>query len=463
MFQIHQYKSHGYNLVLDVNSGSVHIFDDAAYDMLPQVAAMIENDRDVTEDEVVSALVSGGKFDPETVRETVSELFSLKDNGSLFADDIYEKYIGAINAAVPVVKALCLHIAHDCNLACSYCFAGKGDYSGEREMMSYETGKAALDFLVKESRGRRNLEVDFFGGEPLMNWDVVKQLVLYGRSLEKEHDKNFRFTLTTNGLLLDDEKLDFMNREMGNLVLSVDGRRSVHDRLRKRRDGGGSYDLIIDKFVHAAESRNQDRYYVRGTFTAYNKDFSKDVESLADLGFKQISMEPVVAERSEPYAITESDLDEIIEEYDRLCDLYLERRKEGRGFNFFHFNIDLAGGPCVAKRLSGCGSGCEYLSVTPDGKLYPCHQFAGKPEFVMGDVHRGIVRDDIRDDFRKCNVYTRPECRKCFARYYCSGGCQANAFNENGDINSVYEIGCILERKRIECAIMLQAAQADEI
>lgn len=462
MFQLHQYKSHGYNLVLDVNSGSVHIFDEPAYCMLPRIAELVEADRDVTREEAERALEGDFPYDRETISETVSEILSLRDDGSLFAEDIYEKYVGAINAAVPVVKALCLHIAHDCNLACSYCFAGKGEYSGERALMSYETGKAALDLLVRESRGRRNLEVDFFGGEPLMNWEVVKQLVLYGRSVEKEQGKNFRFTLTTNGLLLDDEKLGFINREMGNLVLSVDGRKEVHDRLRKTRDGRGSYDLIIDRFIHAAESRDQDRYYVRGTFTGYNKDFSRDVEALADLGFRQISMEPVVAEKSEPYALREEDIPELLEEYDRLSELYLERRREGRGFNFFHFNIDLEGGPCVAKRLSGCGSGCEYLSVTPDGSLYPCHQFAGKPDFLMGNVEQGIVRTDIRDRFRKCNVYSRPECRKCFARYYCSGGCSANAFNENGDINSVYEIGCVLERKRIECAIMLKAALSDE-
>jgi uncharacterized protein len=362
-----------------------------------------------------------------------------------------------------VVKALCLHIAHDCNLACKYCFAEEGEYhGGKRELMPYETGKAALDFLIENSGSRHNLEVDFFGGEPLLNWQVVKDLVAYGRSREEETGKHFRFTLTTNGVLLTDEIMEFANREMDNIVLSIDGRKEVHDRMRPFRGGaGGSYDRIVPKFQRVAESRGQERYYVRGTFTRYNCDFAEDVLHLADLGFKQISVEPVVAKETDDYAFRQEDLPQLLEEYDKLAAEMAKRAGTDSDFNFFHFMIDLEGGPCVYKRLSGCGSGTEYLAVTPTGDLYPCHQFVGDTDFRLGDVWKGIDRTDIVTDFKGANVYSRPACRECFAKYYCSGGCAANAYNFTGDIRGNYALGCELQKKRIECAIMLKAATAD--
>ena len=386
---------------------------------------------------------------------------SLKDEGELFTKDSYENYIMDFKKRPTVVKALCLHIAHDCNLACRYCFAEEGEYHGRRALMSYETGKAALDFLIANSGNRRNLEVDFFGGEPLMNWQVVKDLVAYGREQEKIHDKNFRFTLTTNGVLLDDEIMEFANKEMANVVLSIDGRKEVHDHMRPFRRGDGSYDLIVPKFQKFAESRNQEKYYVRGTFTHHNLDFSEDVLHLADLGFKQISVEPVVAQPEEEYALREEDLPKLFEEYDKLAAQMVERKKAGEDFNFFHFMIDLEGGPCVAKRLSGCGSGTEYLAVTPWGDLYPCHQFVGNEKFLMGNVKDGITRTDIRDEFKCCNVYAKEKCRNCFAKFYCSGGCAANSYNFHGDIKDAYDLGCELQKKRIECAIMIKAAEAE--
>ncbi len=361
-----------------------------------------------------------------------------------------------------VVKALCLHIAHDCNLACRYCFAEEGEYHGRRAVMSYEVGKAALDFLIKNSGNRRNLEVDFFGGEPLMNFEVVKKLVAYGREQEKIHNKNFRFTLTTNGVLLNDEIMEFANQEMANVVLSIDGRKEVNDRMRPFRKGAGSYDLIVPKFQKFAESRNQEKYYVRGTFTHNNLDFSEDVLHLADLGFRQISVEPVVAEPTESYALQEEDLPRLFEEYDRLAQELIRRQKENRGFHFFHFMIDLEGGPCVAKRLSGCGSGTEYLAVTPWGDLYPCHQFVGNEEFLMGNVTEGVKNLQLQKEFKSCNVYAKEKCRNCFAKFYCSGGCAANSWNFHGSITDAYDIGCELQKKRIECAIMIKAALAEE-
>ncbi len=456
---VHQYKSNGYNIVLDVNSGSVHVVDDVVYDMIPIVKEAL--DSGMTQAQDIAAWITA-KYTPQEIREAVEELLSLKEAGMLYTEDIYEAYIDSFAKRETIVKALCLHIAHDCNLACRYCFAGEGEYHGRRELMSFEVGKKALDFLVANSGNRVNLEVDFFGGEPLMNWDVVKKLVLYGRSIEKEHNKRFRFTMTTNGILLDEEKLAFINREMGNLVLSLDGRREVHDRMRPRRGGQGSYDEILPKFLRAAESRGQMNYYVRGTYTRYNLDFAEDVLHFADLGFKQISVEPVVADGSEDYALRPEDIPALEKEYDRLAKEMIRRHKEGRPFNFFHFMIDLEGGPCVAKRLSGCGSGCEYLAVTPWGDLYPCHQFVGQEEFLMGNVDEGLTRTDIRERFQNCNVYTKEACRDCFAKFYCSGGCAANAYHFDGDINGAYDIGCALQRKRVECAIMIKAALAQE-
>lgn len=449
---IHQYKNNGYNIVLDVNSGSIHVVDDVAYDVI----GMYETK---SKDEIAATIL---KKYPDVGNEELEELYEdleeMRENGTLFTEDTYKEGVIDFKQRQTVVKALCLHIAHACNLSCRYCFAGEGEYHGDRSLMSFETGKKALDFLVKNSGSRRNLEVDFFGGEPLMNFDVVKQLVAYGRSLEEPYDKHFRFTLTTNGVLLDDEIIEFANREMDNIVLSIDGRKSVHDHMRPKKNGEGSYDLILDKFKKVAESRGQNKYYVRGTFTHYNLDFVEDVLHLADEGFKQISVEPVVADPSEPYAIREEDIPEICEGYDRLAKEMIRREKEGKGFNFFHFMIDLTGGPCVYKRLSGCGSGTEYLAVTPWGDLYPCHQFVGNEKFLLGNVEDGIVNTEIRDDFKLCNVYAKEECRDCFAKFYCSGGCAANAYNMHGDINQPYEIGCELQKKRIECAIMIKAA-----
>jgi uncharacterized protein len=451
-FVIHQYKSNGYNIVLDVNSGSVHVVDDLVYDVI----ALLETGK--TEEEVTSALST--TYQPEEIGEALEECRELKEAGLLFTEDIYENAIMDFKARKTVVKALCLHIAHDCNLACRYCFAEEGEYHGRRALMSYEVGKKALDFLIANSGNRRNLEVDFFGGEPLMNWQVVKDLVLYGREQEKLHDKKFRFTLTTNGVLLNDEVMEFCNRGMANVVLSIDGRKEVHDRMRPFRGGKGSYDLVLPKFQKFADSRDQKNYYVRGTFTRNNLDFSEDVLHFADLGFKQISVEPVVAQESEDYALRKEDLPKIFEEYDKLAAEMVRREKEGKGFTFFHFMMDLTGGPCVYKRLSGCGSGTEYLAVTPWGDFYPCHQFVGHEEYLMGNVDEGITRTDIVDDFKCCNVYTKEKCRNCFARFYCSGGCAANSYNFHGTIQDAYDIGCELQRKRVECAIMIKAALA---
>ena len=450
---VHQYKNNGYNILLDVNSGAVHVVDDIVYDMIP----MYEN---MNLDEIKVRL--GDRYKADDIKEAYDEITELKNAGSLFTEDIYENYIDSFKNRQPVVKALCLHIAHDCNLACQYCFAEEGEYHGRRALMSFEVGKKALDFLVANSGSRRNLEVDFFGGEPLMNWEVVKQLVEYGRSIEEANNKKFRFTLTTNGVLLNDEILDFVNKEMGNIVLSTDGRKEVHDRMRPFRNGKGSYDLIMPKFKKVAESRNQTNYYVRGTFTHYNLDFSNDVLSLADQGFKQISVEPVVASPEDGYALRPEDLPQIFEEYDKLAVEMIKREKEGRGFNFFHFMIDLTGGPCVYKRLSGCGSGTEYLAVTPWGDLYPCHQFVGNEDFLLGNVDDGIVKKNICEEFKQCNVYSKPKCKDCFAKLFCSGGCAANSYNFHGNINDSYEVGCEMERKRVECAIMIKAALADE-
>lgn len=470
---IHQYKSNGLNIVMDVNSGSIHITDDIVYDMIEALSLCVNTQKPYSVDkdgnlkafsyeEIKGALCGLSKYTDEEMAEAYEEISELIESEALFTDDIYENYIKDFKARKTVVKALCLHIAHDCNLACKYCFAEEGEYHGKRELMSYEVGKKALDFLVANSGERRNLEVDFFGGEPLMNFQVVKDLVKYGRSLEESHNKKFRFTLTTNGVLLNDDILEFANKEMGNLVLSIDGRKEVHDRMRPHRGGQGSYDEIVPKFIKAAESRDQMNYYVRGTFTRNNLDFSKDVAHLADLGFEQISVEPVVAELTEDYALQDEDIEMIKSQYDILLEDLYRRKKEGKPVNFFHFMIDLSGGPCVAKRLSGCGSGTEYLAVAPSGDLYPCHQFVGKPEFLMGNVDTGVVNTAVRDEFKLCNVYAKEKCKECFAKFYCSGGCAANAYNYSGSVNGVYEIGCELERKRVECAIALKALLAEE-
>ncbi len=450
---IHQYKNNGYNIVLDVCSGSVHVVDDLVYDVI----ALYEQN---SIEEIIKQLP---QYEEEEIREACEEIEELKQAGQLFTEDVYKNAIIDFKKRKTVVKALCLHIAHDCNLACKYCFAGEGEYHGDRSLMSFEVGKKALDFLIENSGNRVNLEVDFFGGEPLMNFDVVKQLVEYGRSQEKLHNKKFRFTLTTNGVLLSDEVMEFANKEMANVVLSIDGRKEIHDMMRPTRNGKGSYDIIIDKFKKMAELRNQTNYYVRGTFTHFNPDFSKDVLHLADMGFKQISMEPVVATEDAEYAIREEDLPQLFEEYDALAKEMVKREKDGNGFNFFHFMIDLSGGPCLYKRLSGCGSGTEYLAVTPWGDLYPCHQFVGMEDFCLGNVNDGIQKTEVVNEFKLCNVYAKEKCRDCFARFYCSGGCAANSYNFHGNLLDAYEVGCELERKRVECAIMIKAALAQSV
>ena len=463
---IHQYRNNGYNIGMDVYSGSVHVVDDVCYDVIAEVnksetepTAGSLKEADVKE-KLLQTL--GNKYETSDIEDALSDVIELTEGGQLFVKDTYECMIEEVKKRKTVVKALCLHIAHDCNLACKYCFAEEGEYHGRRALMSYEVGKKALDFLIKNSGNRRNLEVDFFGGEPLMNWQVVKDLVAYGREQEKIHNKHFRFTITTNGVLLNDEIQEFVNKEMDNVVLSLDGRKEINDQMRPFRNGKGSYDLIVPKFQKLAESRNQEKYYIRGTFTRNNLDFSNDIMHFADLGFKQMSIEPVVGDESDPYAIREEDIPKIMEEYDKLAKMMIEREKEGKGFNFFHFMIDLNGGPCVAKRLSGCGSGTEYLAVTPWGDLYPCHQFVGQDDFLMGNVDDGIVKPEIADDFRSCNVYSKDKCRNCFAKFYCSGGCMANSYNFHGTIHDTYEIGCEMQRKRVECAIMMKAALADE-
>ena len=460
---VHQFKNNGYDIVLDVNSGAVHVVDDVTYDVIALIAERMKeddvSDRICSTEEICAALKD--RYPRTEIEESVAEVQQLKDNGELFTEDVYENHIIDFKKRPTVVKALCLHIAHDCNLACRYCFAEEGEYHGRRALMSFGTGKQALDFLIANSGNRKNLEVDFFGGEPLMNFDVVKKLVAYGREQEKLHDKHFRFTLTTNGVLLDDAVMEFANREMDNVVLSIDGRKEVHDRMRPFRKGTGSYDLIVPKFRKFAESRKQKQYYVRGTYTHFNTDFSKDVLHLADLGFEQISVEPVVAQPEDDYALREEDLPILFEEYDKLAKEIIRRRKEGRAFNFFHFMIDLEGGPCVYKRLSGCGSGTEYLAVTPWGDLYPCHQFVGNEDFLMGNVKDGVTNTKLRDEFKCCNVYAKEKCKSCFARFYCSGGCAANSYNFHGSITDAYDLGCELQKKRTECAIMIKAAEAE--
>ncbi len=448
---VHQYKNNGYNIILDVCSGAIHVVDDMVYDI-------VQLYEECTKEEIVKQL---NQYPEQDILEAIEEIEELKAAGELFTEDTYKDYIIDFKKRKTVVKALCLHIAHDCNLACKYCFASEGEYHGDRSLMSFEVGKKSIDFLIANSGERRNLEVDFFGGEPLMNFQVVKDIVAYGRSLEEKHNKNFRFTLTTNGMLLNDEIMEFANKEMANVVLSVDGRPEVNDNMRPTPNGKGSYEYIMPKFEKLAELRQQKNYYVRGTFTHNNLDFAQDVLHLADLGFEQISVEPVVSLPEEPYAITEEDLPFVMEQYDMLAKEMISREKEGRGFNFFHFMIDLAGGPCVAKRLSGCGSGTEYLAVTPWGDLYPCHQFVGIDEFLMGNVDDGVTNTDIREEFKLCNVYAKDKCKECFARFYCSGGCAANSFKFHGDILGAYDVGCELQKKRVECAIMMKAALAE--
>ena len=454
---IHQYKLGGYNIVLDVCSGGVHVVDDVAYDIISLFETTARED-------VLTAMkdkyLGHDGITEVDIEECYADVVALKDAGKLFAPDTFEPMAGHLKAKTSgVIKALCLHIAHTCNLNCSYCFASQGKYHGERAVMSFEVGKQALDFLIANSGTRRNLEVDFFGGEPLVNFQVVKDLVAYARSIEKEHGKNFRFTLTTNGLLIDDDVIEFANRECHNVVLSLDGRKEIHDRFRVDYAGNGSWDRIVPKFQQLVEARKGQGYYMRGTFTHANPDFLKDIQVMLDLGFNELSMEPVVTAPDDPSALTEEDKAIVMEQYEKLAMLMLDKDKEGKPFTFYHYMIDLTGGPCIYKRISGCGSGTEYMAVTPWGDLYPCHQFVGEEKFKLGDVWKGVDNTEIQNEFHECNVYARPECRECWARLYCSGGCAANAYHATGSVKGIYKYGCDLFRKRMECAIMVAIAR----
>jgi len=454
---VHCYKLGGLNIVLDICSGSVHVVDEVVYDI-------IEAYESCDREEIIKTILEKYASDESVTREEIEGCFDdieeLKAEGKLFSPDNFESMAGRLKEkSAGVVKALCLHIAHTCNLNCSYCFASQGKYHGDRALMSFEVGKRALDFLVENSKGRHNLEVDFFGGEPLMNFDVVKQLVAYARSIEKDAGKNFRFTLTTNGVLIDDDVIDFANRECSNVVLSLDGRKEVHDRYRVDYAGNGSWEKIVPKFQKLVEARGGQGYYMRGTFTHANPDFLKDIETMLDLGFTELSMEPVVGPESDPSSLTAEDLPIVLEQYEKLAELMLKRHREGRPFTFYHYMIDLKGGPCIYKRISGCGSGTEYMAVTPWGDLYPCHQFVGEEKFKLGNVFDGVSNFEAQNDFAACNVYSRPECRDCWARLYCSGGCAANAYHSTGSVRGVYKYGCELFKKRMECAIMLEVAK----
>lgn len=456
---IHAYKMNGYNIIIDQNSGCVHSVDEVAYDIITRYET---ESKENIKTFILDKYKEKDDVTPEDIDLCFQDIEDLKKEGRLFAEDTFEKTAAEFKKRQGVLKAICLHVAHDCNLACKYCFAGKGEYDGPKGLMSFETGKRALDFLIEQSGTRHNLEVDFFGGEPLLNWEVCKKLVAYGRSREKEYNKKFRFTVTTNGVLLNDKIMDFCNKEMGNVVLSLDGRKETHDRLRITRKNTGSYDLIIDKFKKFAESRNQKDYYMRGTYTHYNTDFSKDVIHMADLGFKELSIEPVVCAPEEDYALKESDLPVLKEQYEILANEMLRRYRNGSGFTFYHYMIDLDAGPCIVKRVSGCGVGTEYMAVTPDGELYPCHQFVGDDKFLLGDIWHGVKNKQVLSQFENCNVYSHKECKDCFAKLYCSGGCAANAYHSMGSVSGIYEFGCELHRKRIECAVMLKVAEAEE-
>jgi len=455
---IHQYKLGKFNIVLDVCSGSVHAVDEIAYDIIGMYE---EHSREEIVAEMIKRYGHREDVTADDIAECYDQVTSLKESGKLFSADTFEPMAGTLKQKTAgVVKALCLHIAHTCNLNCSYCFASQGKYHGDRAVMSYEVGKRALDFLIENSGTRRNLEVDFFGGEPLMNFDVVKRLVAYARSVEKEKGKNFRFTLTTNGLLINDDVIDFANKECSNVVLSLDGRKEIHDRFRVDYAGRGSFDRIVPKFKQLVDARGGKDYYMRGTFTHANPDFLEDIKCMLDLGFSELSMEPVVCAPDDPSALTAEDLEIVKEQYERLAELMLERRRAGKPFTFYHYMIDLTGGPCIYKRISGCGSGTEYMAVTPWGDLYPCHQFVGEERFRLGDIYTGVTNKAVQDEFASCNVYAHPECRECWARLYCSGGCAANAYHSTGSVTGVYKDGCELFRKRMECAIMVAVAKA---
>ena len=454
---IHQYKLGGLNIVLDVCSGAVHVVDDVAYDI---IALFEEKSREEIIVQMEEKYLGQEDITADDIRECYEQVVTLRDSGKLFAPDTFESMAGKLKEKTAgVVKALCLHIAHTCNLNCAYCFASQGKYHGDRALMSFEVGKRALDFLIENSGTRHNLEVDFFGGEPLMNFDVVKQLVAYARSVEKEKGKNFRFTLTTNGMLIDDDVIEFANKECSNVVLSLDGRKEIHDRFRVDYQGRGSWEKIVPLFQKLVEARGGKDYYMRGTFTHANPDFLKDIQVMLDLGFNELSMEPVVCAAGDPSELTEEDMPIVMEQYEKLAELMLQKDKEGKPFTFYHYMIDLTGGPCIYKRISGCGSGTEYMAVTPWGDLYPCHQFVGDDKFKLGDIWQGVTNTETQCEFAACNVYARPECRDCWARLYCSGGCAANAYHATGSVTGVYKYGCELFKKRMECAIMVAVSR----
>lgn len=454
---VHQYKLGGWNIVLDTCSGSVHVVDEAAYDI---IALYKEKPREEILREILEKYACRPEITPEEMEACLDAVGELEKAGKLFTPDAFAPMAGDFKArSGNVVKALCLHVAHTCNLNCSYCFASQGKFHGERALMPFEVGRRALDFLMENSGSRRNLEVDFFGGEPLMNWGVVKRLVAYARSVEKEKGKNFRFTLTTNGMLIDEDVIQFANREMHNVVLSLDGRREVHDRFRVDYQGQGSFNQIVPKFQKLVQARGNRNYYMRGTFTHWNPDFLQDIEAMLDLGFTELSMEPVVCAPEDPAALTEEDKGIVMEQYEKLTQKMLERKKAGKPFTFYHYMIDLESGPCIYKRISGCGSGTEYMAVTPWGDLYPCHQFVGEEKFRLGSVFEGVANPGVQEEFRRCNVYARPDCADCWAKLYCAGGCAANAYHATGSISGIYRYGCDLFRKRMECAIMLKAAE----
>ena len=455
---IHQFKLAGYNIVLDICSGSVHVVDEVAYDI---ISMFEETDKNEILTSLNKKYAERDDITESDIEECYTQVEALKNQGKLFTPDTFADKAGDLKAKTSgVIKALCIHIAHTCNLNCEYCFASQGKYHGERALMSFETGKQALDFLVANSGTRRNLEVDFFGGEPLMNFDVVKQMVEYARSIEKEHNKNFRFTLTTNGMLIDDDVIDFANREMSNVVLSLDGRKEIHDRYRVDYAGNGSWEKIVPKFQKLVEARGGKDYYMRGTFTHANPDFLNDIKQMLDLGFTELSMEPVVCAKGDPSELTDEDMVIVKKQYEELAQLMLEKDKEGKPFTFYHYMIDLTGGPCIYKRISGCGSGTEYMAVTPWGDLYPCHQFVGDDKFKLGDIWNGVDNTEIQNEFLSCNVYAREECHDCWAKLYCSGGCAANAYHATGSIKGIYKSGCELFRKRMECAIAVAVARA---
>lgn len=449
---IHKFKAKDICILLDTNSGGVHVIDDVTFDLLDHAEPPFEKECPKNVMDILKE-----NYTEEEIKEAYADILELYDNKLLYSDDVYGDYSKTVVESP--IKAMCLHISHDCNLRCKYCFASTGDFGKGRKLMPFEVGKAAIDFLLEKSVGRENLEVDFFGGEPLMNFDVVKQIVEYARSKEEEYHKNFRFTITTNGMLLDDDTIDYINKEMYNVVLSIDGRKEVNDRMRVRVDGSGCYDRILPKFKKLVDGRGDKEYYVRGTYTKYNLDFSEDVMHLYEAGFDEISVEPVIESPEEAYAITEEDLNQIYAEYDKLVDRIGAIRKNGKHINFFHFMIDLDQGPCVIKRLRGCGSGNEYVSITPDGDIYPCHQFVGHDEYKMGNIEEGTFNNDIKKEFAGCHVYSKPACQECWARFYCSGGCNANNFVFNGDIHKAYELSCKIQRKRIECAILMKVLE----